>query len=78
MTIYRIFDGVRTLDYKLTPHVTLGYYNINGFNVSSVWKLENLVNELNKDEFEITIRTEDLFYQHFTSMNDYRNIIKLF
>ena len=77
MTIYNLFDGVRTLDYKLTPHVTLGYFNINGFGVSSVEKLEKLVNDLNKEEFEIVMRTEDLFYQHFTSMNDYRKIIKI-
>lgn len=77
MTIYNLFDGIRTLDYKLTPHVTLGYFNVNGFGVSSVKKLERIVNELNKEEFEIVMRTDELFYQHFTSMNDYRNIIKM-
>ncbi len=77
LTIYHLFDGVQTLDYEYTPHVTLGYYNINGFDVSSVEKLEKLVNKINKDEFEMFIDTEDLFYQHFTSMNDYKNIFPI-
>ena len=77
LTIYHLFDGVQTLDYEYTPHVTLGYYNINGFDVYSVEKLEKLVNKINKDEFEMFIDTEDLFYQHFTSMNDYKNIFPI-
>ena len=77
ITLYRLFDGVRTLDYYYSPHVTLGYYNINGFDVSSVEKLENLVKKLNEEEFEITISTEKLFYQIFTSMDEYTNILNL-
>ena len=76
MTVYRLFDGIRILGYKYSPHVTLGYFNVNGFDVTSVTRLENLVNELNEESFEMVISTEDLFYQHFTSMNDYQNIFK--
>ena len=76
MTVYHLFDVIRILGYKYSPHVTLGYFNVNGFDVTAVTRLENLVNELNKESFEMSISTEDLFYQHFTSMNDYQNIFK--
>ncbi len=77
MTIYNLIDKVQVLKYKFLPHITLGYYNINGFDIPSVINLEKLVNELNQHEFEINVNTKYLFYQHFTSMNNYKKILKL-
>ena len=77
ITIYHLLDLVRELDYFLTPHVTLGYYNIEGFDVASVKKLENLVRDLNKESFEITLSTDKLVYQTFSSMNAYTDVFKL-
>ena len=78
MTLYHLMDTVQELDYKYTPHITLGYFNVNGFDVDSVEKLERLVRELNKESHEFTISTKELFYQQFESMNDYKNVCRLF
>ena len=72
-------DDVKKLGYPLTPHITLGYYNVNGFSVTSARKLEAIVKELNTTESEIQIEldTKELFYQKFVSMNEYINIFSL-
>ena len=77
MDIYYLVDNIKPAKYHLTPHITLSYYNINGFSVESKNKLEEVVSNLNDDNFEITLCTEKLFYQRFYSMNDYHNILKL-
>lgn len=76
MDLYYLFDDVKKLGYPLTPHITLGYYNVKGFSAESARKLENIVKELNANEMEIEIEldTKELFYQKFISMNDYINI----
>lgn len=79
MELYYLFDDVKKLNYPLTPHITLGYYNINGFDTKSARKLENIVQELNTNEMEIEIEldTKQLFYQKFVSMNDYINVVNM-
>lgn len=76
--LYSIVDEVKKCDYPfLTSHITLAYYNRNGFNFSSAEKLRELSNELNKESFIIELNTEELFYQHFTDMNSYDDILRL-
>ena len=76
MRLYYIFDNVRSLSYKLTPHITLAYYSAKGFDQSSLEKLAGLVRELNhKYYFEIVLG--DLLYQRFTSMNNYVTVLNL-
>lgn len=76
--LYDLIDKVRVCPYPyLTPHITLAYYNYNGFDVNSVYRLKEIVKELNKQSFEITLNTEKLVYQKFTSMNDYISIFNL-
>ena len=77
MELYYLFDDVKKLDYPLTPHITLGYYNIDGFNTESARKLEKVVKELNHSSMEIELDTKELFYQKFISMNDYINIFHM-
>lgn len=78
MELYTIFDAVRKLSYPFTPHITLAYYNINGFDLSAARNLEAAVSRLNhKNKLEIELKTERLCYQKFRSMNDYTDIIKL-
>ncbi len=77
MDLYYLFDDVKNLGYPLTPHITLGYYNINGFSTQSARKLESIVKELNANEIEIELNTKELFYQKFVSMNEYINIFSL-
>lgn len=48
MSLYRLVDGVMPLPYPFTPHVTLAYYNANGFSAEEARKLKKLVAELNK------------------------------
>lgn len=79
MKLYTLIDDVKKLGYPLTPHITLGYYNVNGFSVDSARKLETIVKEINTNESEIEIElsTKELFYQKFVSMNEYINIFSL-
>lgn len=78
MNLYKIVDDVKQLNYPLTPHITLAYYNRYGFNVDSAKKLEAVIRELNeKDSFEIVLDTKNLYYQKFTSMNQYTDIVCL-
>lgn len=75
MNLYYLFDDVKHLNYPLTPHITLAYYNVYGFHTDSARKLEAVVQRLNDDSFEIELNVNDLYYQKFTSMNEYYNIM---
>lgn len=77
MELYDIFDHVKRLDYPFTPHITLAYYNVRGFDRQSAEILEDVVRRLNDREMEITLKVSNLYYQKFRSMNDYINIICL-
>lgn len=80
MELYYIIDAVKTLPYPLTPHITLAYYNLNGFDANAAEKLAKIVRTINiaeYDPFEIVLDTNCLCYQHFTSMNDYKDIFRL-
>lgn len=74
--MYSLLDGVKKLNYPLTPHITLAYYNINGFQPSAAAALDETVERINETlDFCVTLR--DLYYQKFVSMNHYIDIIKL-
>lgn len=77
MELYCIFDNVKKLNYPFTPHITLAYYNVNGFDLRAARILENAVSRLNNNEFEIELNIYNLYYQKFKSMNNYVNIINL-
>jgi len=77
MELYYLFDDVKNLDYPFTPHITLAYYNINGFEMEAARKLESIIYDLNANEIEIELDTKELFYQKFVSMNEYINIANL-
>ena len=77
MKLYSIFDDVKSLNYPFTPHITLAYYNVNGFSSESARILESTVNRLNDNSFEIELNMNRLYYQKFKSMNDYFDIINL-
>ena len=77
MKLYYLFDEVKQLSYPLTPHITLGYYNVDGFSRESATKLEEVVRELNERELEMELDVRNLYYQKFRSMNDYINIFSM-
>ena len=75
MELYELFNEVKPLNYPLTPHITLAYYNVHGFSSDSARKLETLIYHLNDLEMEFELSTEQLYYQKFTTMNHYMDII---
>ena len=76
--LYVLINNVAVCPYPyLTPHITLAYYNINGFDDDSRKKLNGIVKELDQVQFDVTLDTEKLYYQHFYSMNHYENIFPL-
>ena len=77
MELYAIFDAVKGLGYPFTPHITLAYYNVNGFSQSSARNLGGVVSRLNGTGLELELSAARLFYQKFRSMNDYIDIIHL-
>lgn len=77
MELYSLFDQVVPLPYLFTPHITLAYYSYSGFDEESKRKLEGIVNELNEDCFEVKLKSENLWYQRFISMNEYYSVINL-
>lgn len=77
MELYLIFDKIKKLDYPFTPHITLAYYNANGFDIQAARTLEDIVNRLNNNEIEIELNVNNLYYQKFKSMNEYINIMSI-
>ncbi|MDE7390739.1 MAG: hypothetical protein K2M82_07355 [Lachnospiraceae bacterium] len=77
-SLYTLIDEVKVCPYPyLTPHITLTYFNREGFDKNSSDKLKEKVAELNRQSFDITLCTKNLFYQKFISMNDYTNVFGL-
>jgi len=75
MELYELFDSVVELSYPLTPHITLAYYNVNGFGEVSAARLQEVVKEINFHSMDIELDTGMLRYQRFRSMNDYTDVL---
>ncbi len=77
--LYELVNKVKVCPYPyLTPHITLAYFNYNGFDEESAESLRTKVSKLNKNSFDITLKTNKLYYQKFVSMNEYLSVFKLF
>lgn len=81
MTLYDLFqrDESIRLPYRLTPHVTMGYYRMGSFEESSLDGLRQVIDEVNREislvrPIEVELSTEQLVYQTFTDMNHYRTV----
>lgn len=78
MELYFMFDEVKRLEYPFTPHITLAYYNFNGFDLEAARRLENIVTQLNRNGMiEVELDIENLCYKKFKSMNEYIDIFSL-
>lgn len=77
MDLYYIFDNIKSLYYPFTPHITLAYYSIHGFDAQTAARLAETVGRLNENSMEIELNVNNLYYQKFRSMNDYVNVINL-
>lgn len=76
--LYDLINQVKVCKYPyLTPHITLAYFNCDGFDEKSADKLKSAVLELNKTHFDVSLRTNKLYYQKFSSMNDYHSVFPL-
>ncbi len=76
MKLYSTFEQVKIAPYPLTPHITLAYFNVHGFDEMAKIKLEEAVNKLNSlPSFTVELDTSRLFYQRFYSMSHYENIL---
>jgi len=79
MALYGIFNEIKELPYSLTPHITLAYYNVNGFSDASARKLENLAYRMNQgEEMEVELDCRELYYQRFHSMNEYIDVLPVY
>ena len=76
--LYDLINEVRVCPYPfLTPHITLAYFNYNGFDADTAQRLRAAALELNRNSFELTLDTGRLFYQIFTDMNHYHSVFAL-
>ncbi|MDO5297304.1 MAG: ligT like phosphoesterase [bacterium] len=75
--LYEAIEQVKACPYPLTPHITLAYYNYNGFSAAAAEKLSSVIYELNQQDFAVTLNTKKLYYQKFTDMNAYFKIFPL-
>lgn len=75
MKLYYAFDRIRPLPYPLTPHITLAYYNSHGFDTQSARRLEEAIEKVNNSKITPELDTKNLYYQIFTGMNNYVNIL---
>lgn len=76
--LYDLINRVKVCPYPfLTPHITLAYFNRNGFDEAAAQRLCQAVYPMNQKHFGITLRTSRLYYQKFTGMNDYINVARL-
>lgn len=71
--LYGLLQGVRPLNYAMTPHITLAYYKplCDGYGPAQA---AALAGALRKVELDVTLRMEDLVIQEFTSMNHYQTV----
>lgn len=77
MRLYCLIEKVHKLPYPFTPHITLAYYSRNGFEGEQLKCLENTINELNRETFELELSTDRLYYQKFISMNEFFSVMRL-
>ena len=75
MYLYCNIDSIRSLPYPFTPHITLAYFNREGFGIEEIREIERILNVLNRVCFEVPLSIENLYYQKFISMNDYFNVL---
>ena len=76
MEWYEMFHDVLPLPYALTPHITLGYYKPGKYHTETVRKLSDVFEEINNmPKMEIVLKTENLVYQRFWTMNCFRSVL---
>ncbi len=75
MQLYMLVDSIKPLPYQFTPHITLAYYRRDEVNREKLDGIEKMINYLNKFHFDISLSTQHLYYQKFTDMNSFFDIM---
>ncbi|HCA54214.1 MAG: hypothetical protein II735_05060 [Clostridia bacterium] len=75
--MFQVIETFNILPHQLYPHITLAYYNYNGFSKATADRLRQVVFDLNQTGFDVILDTRRLYYQKFTDMNTYYNVFPL-
>ncbi len=75
--VFQVIETFNILPHQLYPHITLAYYNYNGFSKATADRLRQVVFDLNQTGFDVILDTRRLYYQKFTDMNTYYNVFPL-
>ena len=74
---YDSMEAVRGCPYPLTPHITLAYFNSQGFSAEASERLKATVYTLNQKTSTLSLDTKMLYYQKFTDMNSYYSVFPI-
>jgi len=74
----RILQMISPLNYPLTPHITLAYFNRLKIDQDKMKDLSRLATELYSESLHFSLHIDDLFYQKFINMNRYYDIFRIF
>ena len=75
--LYEKIDKIKPLEYPFTPHITLAYFIPKIISRHDLNTLKAAVEELNEEQLNFELSTDELYYQHFTDMNTFINIKRL-
>ena len=76
MNLYQLFDEIMYLPRPLFPHITLDYWSLDAKDADKKHIIYTY-KKMNARKFSIKLDLHQLAYQHFTHMNDYRDIFLL-
>ena len=72
MGLYEAFQSVVKLPYRLTPHITMAYYQPGVYPWTQLEGLEQVIRQVEKEgPLYLELDAEKLVYQRFTSMDRY-------
>ena len=77
MDIDKSLEEVFPLNRILSPHITLFYYQLREFSLEENKKLIDTLKNQGNENIYIELHVDKLSYQHFESMNNYKDIFLL-
>ena len=77
INVYNLFEEVKYLDYWFRPHLTFAYFKPVKPSHQQIKNLWQIFDRLNPPKLYIDMDLNDIAYQHFEHMNDYKNIYQV-
>lgn len=72
MMLYEMFQKVISLNYPLTPHITLAYFKPDQYRAVELNSLRNVIGQLNNwQKQKVVLDIKKLCYMEFSDMNHY-------